>query len=326
MISARLKFLFRAIVSVTLIFLVVRKLDRPALQAILFRLESSWAIAGFACSFLIIVGLALRWRIFLRQQQIEISSGTVLCLTWSGQFFNSILPGSTGGDVMKIYQLCRIAPNRKAAAVATIFADRLCALLALLALAVIGFLIEPAPLYLLQVPAVSGIVSASFFGGVLILGLLAAWGLFALARATPWREHIERTLLSARSIFTSGPECLAAIALAFAIYLANFLVVYLFARSLGIGITPPQVALMVPVILFLVLLPVTINGHGLRELLLIGYFTHLDISLVHQTPGGVQEIAVALSLVLVSNDLLWSLPGGIWYLVNFRTRPRAPAG
>lgn len=35
---------------------------------------------------------------------------------------------------------------------------------------------------------------------------------------------------------------------------------------------------MMPVVLFLVLLPITINGHGLREVLLIGYFTQMGIT------------------------------------------------
>ena len=54
--------------------------------------------------------------------------------------------------------------------------------------------------------------------------------------------------------------------LAFAIHLVNFLVTYLLARALGISITPPSKSLlMMPVVLFLVMLPVTINGHGLRK-------------------------------------------------------------
>ena len=81
----------------------------------LTRLHVGWAVAGWALSSLMIVGLAVRWRIFLRQQNIALPFLTIFSLTWAGQFFNSILPGSTGGDVVKIYQLCRLAPDRKAA-------------------------------------------------------------------------------------------------------------------------------------------------------------------------------------------------------------------
>lgn len=76
-----------------------------------------------------------------------------------------------------------------------------------------------------------------------------------------------------------------------------------------------------PVILFVVLLPITINGHGLRELLLIGYFGYMGIVLQGDAQSGVQGIALALSLLVVGNDLLWALPGGVWYLLWFRAPP-----
>jgi hypothetical protein len=31
------------------------------------------------------------------------------------------------------------------------------------------------------------------------------------------------------------------------------------------------------------------------------------------------DTAVALSLLVVAIDLLWSLPGGLWYLLRFKT-------
>jgi hypothetical protein len=65
-------------------------------------------------------------------------------------------------------------------------------------------------------------------------------------------------------------------------------------------------------------LPITINGHGLRELLLIAYFTQLGVNLGARTDISVREVAVAFSLLMVANDLLWSLPGGWQYLMRFR--------
>ena len=70
--------------------------------------------------------------------------------------------------------------------------------------------------------------------------------------------------------------------------------------------------------MLLIMLPVTINGHGLRELLLIAYFTQMGIGIGWFGGSGVREIAVAFSLVLVANDLLWSIPGGIWYMARFK--------
>jgi biotin operon repressor len=112
-----------------------------------------------------------------------------------------------------------------------------------------------------------------------------------------------------------------ALFLAFAIHIANFVGVYFLARSLRVDITCFQVLVMMPLVFLFVMLPITINGHGLRELLLIGYFTHLGVHISGQTDIGYRESAVALSLLLVANDLLWSLAGGLQYFA--RTRPGA---
>jgi hypothetical protein len=77
------------------------------------------------------------------------------------------------------------------------------------------------------------------------------------------------------------------------------------------------------VVMLLIMLPVTINGHGLRELLLIAYFTQVGIGIDGFGGSGVREIAVAFSLLLVANDLLWSIPGGIWYMARFKASARS---
>ena len=101
-------------------------------------------------------------------------------------------------------------------------------------------------------------------------------------------------------------------------HILNFSIVYAFARSLEIGLTYGQVLLMMPVILFIVMIPITINGHGLRELLLIGYFGAMGVAIAGHSDLKVQDTAVALSLLTVGNDLFWSLPGGLWYLLGWR--------
>ncbi len=315
--------MLRGLVSLGLIVFVASKVSWADLHAVLARLDLRWALAGWALSFFVIVGLTVRWRILLAQQNLRVPGRTIFALTWGGQFFNSILPGSTGGDVMKIYQLCRLAPERKAAAVATIFVDRSAALLALVTLALCGFILEPIPLKILfgDGPGWSASFVVSLVIGLVAAGGAVGWVALRLLRRSTWFGRWQRMVAATKTHFTAAlaPVFLLAVA----VHFITFTVFYLFARSLEINITYQQVILMVPVVLFLILLPITINGHGLREVLLIGYFSHLGIGLNGASVGGVQEIAIALSLVLVSNDLLWSLPGGLWYFITFR-RPAAP--
>jgi glycosyltransferase 2 family protein len=291
--------------------------DWKALAALLGHLDARWASLGWALSLLLIAGLALRWQLFLRQQGIQLPFTTVFSLTWAGQFFNSILPGATGGDVVKIYQLCRLVPDRKAAAAATVFVDRLSALLALLVLAGSAFVIDPVPLRILSAYSFS-IGTLAWLLILLLIVALAVSILFRTIRSTLWGGRLRRTLAAAKNHLSSNRKVLAAVLLAFALHLLNFLIAYLFAKALGISVTYLQTAIIVAVVMLLIMLPVTINGHGLRELLLIAYFTQMGITIGRFGGSGVREIAVAFSLVLVANDLLWSIPGGIWYMARFK--------
>jgi hypothetical protein len=64
--------------------------------------------------------------------------------------------------------------------------------------------------------------------------------------------------------------------------------------------------------------PLTINGHGLREVVLLYYLRTLDILPASCSANGAAEVVVSLSLLMVANELLWSLPGGILYMARFR--------
>lgn len=296
---------------------MLRKVDWKALAALLGHLDARWALLGWALSLFLIAGLAFRWQLFLRQQGIQLRFTTVFSLTWAGQFFNSILPGATGGDVVKIYQLCRLVPDRKAAAAATVFVDRLSALLALLVLAGIALVIDPIPLRILSAQSFSTRTLAWLLILVLIVALAASIS-FRAIRSTLWGGRLIRTLAATKNHLSLNPKVLAAVSLAFALHLLNFLIAYLFAKALGISVTYLQIAIIVAVVMLLIMLPVTINGHGLRELLLIAYFTQMSITIGRFGGSGVREIAIAFSLLLVTNDLLWSVPGGIWYMARFK--------
>ncbi len=89
-----------------------------------------------------------------------------------------------------------------------------------------------------------------------------------------------------------------------------------FARALGIDISYGQVLTMMPVIMTLLLLPLTINGLGLREVLLIFFFSYWHVSIIGSPASSALELAVSVSLLGLANELFWSLPGGVWYFLK----------
>jgi uncharacterized membrane protein YbhN (UPF0104 family) len=271
-----------------------------------------------------IVLLALRWRLFLKQQQVEVRFSTIFGLAWAGQFFNSILPGSTGGDVVKIYQLCRLVPDRKAAAAASILADRLTALIVLVGFAATSFLLEPVPLQSVLRNRL-GMQSILLLGaGFMAAAAVTGYLLWRFLGRTSLAARVRRVFAGVRRCFSCNARLMGAFILALALHTLNFSIVFVFARSLGLTMSYSQTLLMMPVILFLVMIPVTINGHGLREVLLIAYLSAMNVTVAGHPEFKTLDTAVALSLLTVANDLLWSLPGGLWYLAKFRTMEPRP--
>jgi uncharacterized protein (TIRG00374 family) len=124
----------------------------------------------------------IRWYVLVRAQDLPFTIPDALRLGFIGFFFNSVMPGSVGGDIIKATFLAREKPDRKTIAVSTVIMDRLIALWALVWFVAISGGIFWA-LGLLQGPGadqsrfivkVAAIIVAVSFTGWLLLGLLPA--------------------------------------------------------------------------------------------------------------------------------------------------------
>ena len=306
-------FIFRVLASAFMIWLVFRRLDWSAVGAILGHADRRLLALASALTILPVFLLAARWHIFIRQQEISVSGTSVFFLTWAGQFFNTVLPGNTGGDFVKIFHLCRIAPDRKAGAVASVVIDRLTALAALLALAACSLVRQPIP----KLPDGWRLPPWLPAAAVALLVLVAALGFF-LRHRLPVRARFLRFFDAMKLGARPGLPLGAGFALSFVIHLFSFFLFFLFCRALGFSITYADTLVFLPVLMVLMMLPITVNGHGLRELVLIYYFHALHI-VPASAPGiGMAEVVVSLSLLMVANELLCWLPGGIVYMARLR--------
>lgn len=73
-----------------------------------------------------------RWYLLVRALHLPFTIRNAFRLGLVGTFYNTFLPGSIGGDFVKAFFIARGHPDRRAAAVATVFADRLFGLFGLI--------------------------------------------------------------------------------------------------------------------------------------------------------------------------------------------------
>lgn len=83
----------------------------------------------------------VRWFMLMRSVGVETTGWTVFRLGWIGVFFNNVVPGLTGGDLVKAVIATRDHPTQRTDAVISVIVDRVIGIvaLALIAAVVIPF-------------------------------------------------------------------------------------------------------------------------------------------------------------------------------------------
>ena len=258
----------------------------------------------------------LRWRMVLRVHGIVLPLSRAAEISLVAHFFNSFFLGSTGGDLMKAYYAARETHHKKTEAVVTVFVDRLVGLWAMLLFAGIMMLPNRALLLsdrLLRLPIIvvfcmlaasSAVVLIAFYGGV-----SRGWsGARDWLRRLPRGEWLEQLLEACREFgrerfFVS--RALLISMLLNAVTVAQFMVL---ASGLGLKIPPLNMFVIVPTIICIASLPITPSGLGVRENLFVLMLAATPIN-VPATP------ALSLSLLAYAGTLVWSVAGGIVYLM-----------
>ena len=109
---------------------------QQGLRTLLVQASAKWPLLAGAWLLLGVpfVITAIRWRNLMRPQGIDMPLGKCLQLTFVGQFYSIILPGITGGDLVKIVYAARLTGSKTKSFI-TIVLDRVIGLVALMVIA-----------------------------------------------------------------------------------------------------------------------------------------------------------------------------------------------
>ena len=95
----------------------------------------------FIFSFLTIILNSYRWLIILKSHKFDLSFFETFKLVYISSFFNNILPGSYGGDLVRVFFVSKIAKKNKLKISSSILLDRVYGLFGLIFLGNIAFLL-----------------------------------------------------------------------------------------------------------------------------------------------------------------------------------------
>ena len=330
--NPKFRFFLRALLSCALIALLLSRLDWSEVIRLIHGVYVLPLLVGSGLGILGEWLMAERTRLMLKHWAVKLTRGSACAVTWIGQFCNNFLPGGMGGDMVKFYRVGRLYPHARAGTLVALIADRLMALAALVVLSL-------AALSLGDRQTLRLLVTGTAFGAwrerfpAWWVALLLALGAVAFIALLVWRFRraiIDRGaahLQSVRDALRQGGRfdrnLAAAFVLAVLVHSLGMVGAYCFAHALAIPITLPQTFLVWPVVLVAMMMPVSVNGHGLREFILIYYFERWQLTSHLAGGAGTRESVVALSLLVVVSDLICNLPGGLLLLAS--TRPASDA-
>ena len=292
-----------------LLYWVIHDLELQQVGLVIADANIGLLSLAFMMFFLGYLITAFRWRMLLSAQGVHARIGFLVKSFMVAIFFNNLLPSTIGGDIVRGYDSWRLGNSRSGAA-SVVIVDRLMGLLALASYALITVLAarELADL----IPGLPALVLAT----TLAVGSLAWLVFFAPRRlyqtleqyrdsrtSQPWR--IIAKVVAAFSMF-SGRRDLLVRAFGLSLLLQLNVIVHFIIVSRALGIDIPVLAMftVIPLSIFVTMLPVSINGIGLREGVFVFFFSTYGIDAVE---------AIAFAWIALGFVMLQGVIGGILF-------------
>ena len=123
-----------------LVFLVFTT-DAETFKGAISQINWSWAFWAILVYFISQALLATRWKLLLTVHKIHISLFQAVKLTFLGLFYNNMMPGAVGGDLLKGWFITHHSDKHlKVEAAVTVFVDRLVGLIGMILVAAIASL------------------------------------------------------------------------------------------------------------------------------------------------------------------------------------------
>ncbi|MSR47843.1 MAG: flippase-like domain-containing protein [Planctomycetes bacterium] len=290
--------------------------NQPAagLRTSLTRLANS-PLALIQAFLLYIVGAMLsfqRWQVLLRAVGVEARFWRVQKLGFLGLFFSNIIPGMTGGDLVKAIMVARDHPEQKPAAVLSVIVDRAIGLLGLAVVASVALAFQHGRFPETELK-LNVILGAIVLGACVVMSrrLRRAIRLDKLLAALPFAEILKKLDRAALLYREAGWQVVYSVIVSFAVHAMILLAFTVLGGALGVRLGVLDYFSLVPLALIAQSLPLTPGGVGVGEAMFI-YFL---------APAGVaRAAALALAVSYRFVQLVVSLIGGVLLLVRHEPR------
>jgi uncharacterized membrane protein YbhN (UPF0104 family) len=293
----------RLVISAALLAWLGSRTDWAQVGRAFAGLRPEWWLGAVAVYVASQVVSALRWQMLARPLGFGQPLRQFTGYCFIGMYFNLFLPTSVGGDVVRAWYLSG-GSGRRLAAFLSVFVDRCSGLGVLLGMACLAMALCP-----VEVPAW---VPVSVWGA----GSCAVAGLCLAPTAARWTHRfarVRRLTEGARQYLRRPRVLVGSTALSLVIQVVNVLIVWMLAQGMGIEAPLAYFWIAVPMVTLLTMVPVSLNGMGVREWGMVLFLHPLGVS-----AGTAMSLAFLWFAVFTAVSLL----GGGVYLFGRFPRPQ----
>jgi hypothetical protein len=311
-----LTFFTKAVVSIGLIWYLLSKVEFAAVYASLISAQPFWLLMAFATLNIGKLLTGYRWQILLEVQGIKIPLRSLIASVYVGQFFNSFLPTTIGGDVVRAYDVATQS-KESTKSVISVLVDRLIGVFALTLLAVLAllssyFIGEDVGFFVFPVLLMFFIC---FFGITIIYNnslIEIPVRLLQFLRLSNFADKLKESSQSLHLLKDKPRILIIALIASIALQINVILFYYFIGIALDLGVSLLYFSIIVPIALIVLLVPFSINGIGIREGIFVFLLTELDV---------LPKDAIAFSWISFGLALTQGIIGGIIFALrgsNFR--------
>ena len=302
----------KLLITLSILFYLFSKLDLHIILKLLTR-SNLWILL---LSFIIfssrnIFG-AFRNKVLLAFKKFDFSVFTLTKLYFIGFFFNLFLPTVVGGDIARGYYLYKYSGGKEEA-ISSILVERALGILALMFLSFFSVIF--ASLYGFNV-ITNNLMKFIFisFGAGFLISLL-----FFYKKTEQYFERILPSIILTkfkspvnviRNVieYNKSPAVLLnAFILSIVFQFFSIISTYLISLAMGCTTSFLYFLILLPVVWLVSMIPITINGLGLRE----GSFVFL-----FSTTGMSKEMAMTISILWLAQTVLLGVLGGVIFLLE----------
>ncbi|MBN8726036.1 MAG: flippase-like domain-containing protein [Acidobacteria bacterium] len=299
---SRINILIKAIISFFLIGIILYQVDSASLITKLKTINFAWFFLANILYFGSVFLRAYRWKELLLGLGIRVNFYQLSKLYFIGFFFNQFIPTGVGGDLVRTYILSKDGVEATQAT-SSVIMDRATGIYSLLVIGAITSFLSP------------GVVSKEIRLFLIIITILITV-VFIILFLFNIKKIIPQTSVKFLKIFVEFYETfpkyskkLILKALCISIFF-NFLLIIInlfLAISFNVSISLIHLFIFIPLISLTLILPISINGLGTRELAYVVLFGQIGVA---------KESALSISVAFYGLNLIMALIGGILFILR----------